>query len=232
MKKFMLVGLLLMATLFMVHGEAWAKLPRDYQEFKARYEKEARTIEGAAHLYFEAVFCYLNEATRTEASKMLRYAMYLAMPIERSNNYATFVNRLKDESYHYIFRSFAIGATPENSYQMSPDSFKLNVVSKRKESDFTHLSLRSSGADNPRNVWMKEYDGLWYMINNAGTYAEVREPKSNIDIRRNAHDADYDTEGQWDEPPKNVNSGSGEGLDENQNDTNNDSGGSLDDLWH
>ncbi len=192
MKKISVFALLVVLTLAVACGTALANLPRDYQEFKARYDREGRTMEGAAKLYFEAVFCYLNEDTRAEASKMIRYAMYLSMPLERSTNYATFVDRLKDESYHYIFRSFAVGATPENNYRMSPDNFKLDFVSKRKESDFTYLFLRSSGADSPRGIWMQEHDGLWYTINNASTYAQVREPRSAADARRNAHDADYD----------------------------------------
>lgn len=191
MRKFLLLALIL-AALLAVQNEALARLPRDYQEFKARYQQEGRTMEGAALLYFEAVFCYLDEGKREEASKMLRYAMYLPMPLERSNNYRTFVSRLKDESYHYIFRSFAVGATPENSYRMSPDDFKLDIVSRRKETDYTQLYIRSSGADSPRSIWMQEHDGLWYTINNASTYAQVREPKSAGDARRNAHDADYD----------------------------------------
>ncbi len=192
MKKIMLWGLVVAAVLFGVYGEAMAKLPQTYSEFKARYQKEGRTMEGAAHLYFEAVFSYLNENTRSEASKMLRYAMYLPMPLEQSNNYRTFVERMKDSDFHYIFRSFAEGTSPENSYTMSPDKFKLNIVSTRKESDFTHLFLRSSGADSPRSIWMQEQDGLWYTINNASTYSQVREPKVAADARRNAHDADYD----------------------------------------
>ena len=173
-------------------GAAEARLPGDFQEFKERYQTEGRTMEGAAHLYFEAIFCYLNAGTRDEASKMLRYAMYLSMPLERSNSYATFVDRLKNEEYHHIFRSFAVGTSPENSYAMSPDDFKLSIVSRTKQQDYTVLNLRSSGADHPRGVWMQENDGLWYMINNANTYMGVRDPKSAVDARRNAHDADYD----------------------------------------
>jgi hypothetical protein len=123
---------------------------------------------------------------------MIRYAMYLSMPLERSNNNRTFMERLRGREHHHIFRSFAVGTTPENNYNMSPDDFKLDVVSRRKETDFTYLFLRSTGADSPRGVWMQEHDGLWYMINNAATYAGVREPKSAADGRRNAHDADYD----------------------------------------
>ncbi len=192
MRRSCLLAAVLITALFLGVTAASARLPVDYQEFKARYQEEGRTMEGAAHLYFEAIFSYFNENTRGEASKMLRYSMYLPMPIEKSNSHRTFVDRLKDESFHYIFRSFASGTSPENSYSMSPDDFTLNIVSKRKETDYTQLFLRSSGADSPRSVWMQERDGLWYVINNSGTYSEVRPPKSALDARKNAHDADYD----------------------------------------
>lgn len=81
MKRILLWGLVIGALLFGVYGEAMAALPKDYREFKARYQEEGRTMEGAAHLYFEAVFSYLNESTRAEGAKMLRYAMYLPMPL-------------------------------------------------------------------------------------------------------------------------------------------------------
>ena len=192
MRRSCLLAAVLSTVLFLGVTAASARLPVDYQEFKARYQDEGRTMEGAAHLYFEAIFSYFNENTRGEASKMLRYSMYLPMSIEKSNSHRTFVDRLKDESFHYIFRSFASGTSPENSYSMSPDDFTLDIVSKRKETDYTQLFLRSSGADSPRSVWMQERDGLWYVINNSGTYSEVRPPKSALDARKNAHDADYD----------------------------------------
>ena len=191
-KKILFSAALALTLLFTTHDEGLAKLPRDYQEFKERYQEEGQTIEGAAHLYFEAVFCYLNKKTRAEGGKMLRYAMRLHKPLEQSQNYRTFIDRLKDPSYHHIFRSFAVGTSPENSYEMSPDDFELEMVSQKEEDTFTHLYLQSSGADSPRSIWMEEHDGLWYTINNASTYVQVREPQKALDARRNAHDADYD----------------------------------------
>lgn len=170
-------------------------LPKNYQEFKTRYQQEARTPEGALKMYFVAVFSYIDESTRAEGAKMLRYAMHLDRPLENSPNYATFVQRLKDDEENHVFRSFAAGASPENSYRMSPENFELMIVSKKQESDYTRVMLRSSGADSSRIVWVKEYDGLWYTINNAGTYSQVRPPQSAVDKRKNAHDADYDQAG-------------------------------------
>lgn len=189
---------------------AQAALPKTYQEFKARYQKEGRTPEGALKLYFEAVFCYLDPATRDEASKMVRYALHYDMPIEQSYNLATFVERLKYPEYHHIFRGFAEGSSPENDYRMSPDNFKLVVTKKTQEQGYLRVFLRNSGADSPRPVWVKEYDGLWYTINNSSTYVQVRPPKAEIDRKKNAHDADYD-DPNTPKGPEDVSSSSGGG---------------------
>ena len=184
---------LALSVLFLAVGaEAWAALPRNYQEFKARYQQEGRTPEGAVKLYFEAVFCYIDEGTRAEGSKMVRYALHYDRPIEQSYNLATFVERLRDPEMHYIFRGFAEGTSPENDYRMSPDNFKLVVTRKVQEQGYLRVFLHHSGADSPRVVWMQEFDGLWYMINNASTYVQARPPKAFTDRTKNAHDADYD----------------------------------------
>lgn len=175
--------------------EALAALPRDYREFKARYQKEGRTPEGAVKLYFEAVFCYIDEATRDEGSKMLRYALHSSLPIERSHTLGTFVERLRDPDKQHIFRSFAAGATPENDYRMSPEDFSITETRRTQESGYLKLFLKNGGADRPRPVWVKEYDGLWYVINNSSTYSGVRPPQSALDRMKNAHDADYDAQG-------------------------------------
>ena len=187
---------LALSVLFLaVGGEAWAALPRNYQEFKARYQQEGRTPEGAVKLYFEAVFCYINEGTRAEGSKMVRYALHYDRPIEQSYNLATFVERLRDPEMHHIFRGFAEGTSPENDYRMSPDNFNLVVTRKVQEQGYLRVFLQHSGADSPRVVWMQEFDGLWYMTNNASTYVQARPPKAFIDRTKNAHDADYDAAG-------------------------------------
>lgn len=202
MKKIKITAGILLALL--ICTAAQAKLPKTYKEFKARYQTEGRTIEGAVKLYFEGVFAFMNEETRKEGGKMLRYAMYSDRAIERSTYYATFVERMKDPDYNYAFRSYAEGATPENNYSMSPDNFGIMYAGKpvKDPGGFYRVPLESSGADNPRIIWVKKYDdGLWYVINNAATYVQVKEPKS-IQIKRShAHDADFD-EDEEDEPKK------------------------------
>ena len=193
-KNALSLSALALATALYGHT-AQAELPRDFQEFKARYQQESRVPEGALKLYFEAVFFYIDEATRSEGAKMLRYAMHLDRPLEQAGSYATFVSRMQDPDENYVFRSFAAGTSPQNGYHMSPDNFELMIVRRASETDYLALYLHSSGADSQRGVWMKEYGGLWYTINNAGTYSQVRAPQSQIGRHKNAHDADFDTVG-------------------------------------
>lgn len=182
-------------ALLIFSAAAEAELPRNYKEFKARYQKEATSPEGAVKLYFEGVFVFMNQETRSEGAKMIRYSLRSEVPIERSTYYSTFVERMKDPDYNYVFRSFAVGATPENDYKMSPDNFKINFAGKavKDPGGFLRLPLESSGSDSLRYVWVKKFDdGLWFVINNAATYAQVREPKSETVRRSHAFDADYD----------------------------------------
>lgn len=166
-------------------------LPSTYADFKERCRAAAVTPEGAVKMYFDAVFCYLDPARRAEASKMLRYIMHTDANWEGNQRHVTFLRRLKDPSLHYIFRSFAAGTSPENGYRMSPDAYQLVFTRKDRQQDYIRVFLRSSGADSDRRVWVKQYsDGFWYVINNADTYAKVRDPA--VSGMSNSHDADFD----------------------------------------
>ena len=179
---------------FLCCESSFAKLPANYKEFKARYLTEGKTVEGVVKLYFEGVFAYMNEDTRKEAAKMLRFSLHSDSPVERSTYYATFVERMKDPDYNFCFRSYVKGSKPENDYKMSPDDFEIMYSGKpiKDPGGYLRVPLKSSGADSPRIIWVKKFDdGLWYVINNAATYVQVRDPKSEVVRRSHAHDADY-----------------------------------------
>ncbi|MBQ9419760.1 MAG: hypothetical protein IJU31_05215 [Synergistaceae bacterium] len=191
MKKFIIALLLVCVGC----GGAAGELPKTYKEFKARYQTEGKSVQGAVKLYFEGVFAFMNEETRKEGGKMLRYSLHSEVPIERSTYYATFVERMKDPDYNYMFRSYMKGSKPENDYKMSPDNFEITYAGKpvKDPGGFLRVQLQSSGADSPRIIWVKKYDdGLWYIINNSATYVQVKEPRTETVRRSHAHDADYD----------------------------------------
>jgi len=165
--------------------------PVDFRAFKERYQTVGTSPQGAVRMYFDALYSYIDPARQAEGAKMLRYSLHEGPNWERSSFFATFTSRLKDSSYHYIFRSFAEGTSPENSYAMNPDNYRLMFASSRQETDYVYIAIRSSGADSPRPVHVQRFeDGLWYVINNHGTYSDVRKPANQI--RRGGHDADKD----------------------------------------
>ena len=162
-----------------------------FQAFKDRYQTIGTSPEGAVRMYFDALYSYIDPARKAEGAKMVRYSMHEGKNWERSAALATFVSRLKNPSYHYIFRSFAEGTSPENSYTMDPDNYRLMFNTSRQEGDYVSLTIWSSGADNPRIPGVKQFeDGLWYVVNNHTTDVEVR-PAAN-QVRTGGHDADLD----------------------------------------
>lgn len=186
---------------------------KDFKDFKAYYNRHATHPQAAVRLYFYGVFAF-TEAVRTgdrrwerEAGKMIRYALHLDRPIEKSHNLSDFVQRLRDPGSAHIFRSFLAGTSPENNYTpkggmgaISNGSFRINFVDSRPEIARGELKIliKSSGADSPRTVYTSRHDdGLWYVTNAVNTYVQVKKPHrhDNYDRRhpgRHTHDADYD----------------------------------------
>ncbi|MBO4318651.1 MAG: hypothetical protein J5855_10330 [Mailhella sp.] len=167
-------------------------LPRDFQDFKARYASMGRTPRGAVKMYFDAVFSYI-EGNKDEALKMIRYSMHEGKGWDYTGYHSTFIERLKDPRNHYIFRSFALGTSPQNNYAMDPNNYRLNIYDQREMHGYTQVQLVSSGSDSLRTVQVKRFDdGLWYIIQNAATYTQVREPYNVRAQKMYEHDADYD----------------------------------------
>ena len=177
-----------------------AKLPATWAEFKQEYQTAAQTPQGAAKMLFKGIFCWTkavqtkNAQLKKDAGKMIRYAVYSDVPIESSTYYSTFRERLNDPDYYYIFRSFAMGTSVENSYKMDPENFELNIEKLRKcKENYYYVDLISSGADSIRYVMAeKKPDGLWYITSPHNVYVMVRQPKSHEEKHMHDHDPDYD----------------------------------------
>ncbi len=168
----------------------YGKLPTTYAEWKERIPEMLNTPEGAVKMYFDGVYAYMNPKTRTEGQKMLRYILRLEADWDKRSSMQTFVSRMKDPDQQYIFRSFAKGTSPSNGYAMNPDTYELMFSSKTKETDYTRVMIKSSGADSTKGAWVKQFpDGNWHVINNANLYGNVRKPTNIVD---NSFDADFD----------------------------------------
>ena len=169
----------------------YSGLPANYAEFRDRCQSACQSPYGAAKMFFDAVFCYMDPRTRSEGSKMLRFVMHEKQGWERSPNFSMFAQRMRDPKQQHIFRSFAEGTSPENDYSMDPNNYRLMMGELVESTGYLRLFLYSSGSDSPRPIWVKQFDdGLWYVINVVSTYAGVREPYSAKN--HYGHDATYD----------------------------------------
>ncbi len=153
---------------------AMAKLPTSMAEYKARCEQEAKTPEGAAKLWFEAVFLYQNAETKSLGRAMLLDIMKsLPDDFDRNSGYAKMVERIKNNPE--IFRSFCAGSSPSNGYKADIQNCELTVTGSREEAENTHaVFLKSSGADSPRPMKLTKVDGLWKASSVSSLYLQVQ----------------------------------------------------------
>lgn len=146
-------------------------LPKTLDEMKALHQKIGVEPQGAVKCFLDAVFVYMNPVTRDQGRQMLQY---LAIPLmdrsdwDKQSSQRLFVERMVNQSYQHIWRSYAAGTSPENAYAMDPNNWKLNFERTYRHDDDTRglqVYLRSTGADNPRVVYVKQSttSGLWYL---------------------------------------------------------------------
>ena len=163
-----------------------AELPADLEDLKTRHGEEGKTPEGLCKLWFDACFVYMNEDTRDEGRKMIQY---LTIPLKKTDNWDEtrdqhyFVRALTEQQH--IIRSYAKGTSPDNQYQMDPQDYELNVLRINwdppgKAQRGIQVYLKSSGADTPRPVYLKQSTAtnLWYMNAHTNVYTGIRPPKN------------------------------------------------------
>ncbi|MBQ1266061.1 MAG: hypothetical protein IIY06_04745 [Proteobacteria bacterium] len=158
---------------------AQAKLPADMEEYQARFEKDAKTPEGAVKLWMDALFLYQNPATRSLGSQMMM-SIIDGFPddFERNSAHRMFVERLKTEQQ--IFRSYCAGSAPENNYKADPDNCDL-MITKSLESPYEEgvwtIYIQSSGSDSARQVKLIKRGDHWKVTNYANFYQKIRPAK-------------------------------------------------------
>ncbi|MBO4422494.1 MAG: hypothetical protein J5879_03575, partial [Clostridia bacterium] len=138
----------------------FGKLPDTYEEFVALPQAQLRTPFDTAALTVLALCFYPQD--KELSLKMLDF---LRGPRPLSAYDKSFIkDRFMDADY--VPRSFFVGATPENDYTPSePYTIKVsqNLYSYDNEG-YAKLWLKSGGADNPRNIDLRQTkDGKWYL---------------------------------------------------------------------
>lgn len=178
MKKFF-CGAAVFLLFACLAGGAQARLPRNFQTFRDEYKRVAKTPEGAARMFFDAVYAYLEEDLNEEASNMVALCLREKPGWEKRATYSYFAERLYDRPY--IFRSYAKGTSPKNNYAMNPENYTLNIVEVKDDPAYVgakRVSIRSSGADSLRPLILRNYNGYWFVSNCCAIYSDVRFPQS------------------------------------------------------
>ena len=147
------------------------KLPENIGELRALPQMEQQKPFEIAALT-AAVMLRYDESPQdaTEMMNVLRGSKYMTpydMQLLR--------DRLSGKGY--IARSYFAGAAPENGYQ--PDiPYSVTVFDDPNsyvDENFIKLNLRSSGADSPRQVQLKQRGGKWFLSENY-LMGDIKEP--------------------------------------------------------
>ena len=156
---------------------AHAQLPADMAAFADHFGKEARTPEGAAKLFFDAVFACINPITFGDAIDMLALVTRQEEGWERKPSRAAFIKLMTAGTHDHVFRSYAKGATPENGYDMDPNGYELNIErTKEGHAKGLQMYLRSGGADDPRVIYLNKHNDRWHVTDASAVCDEVKPP--------------------------------------------------------
>ncbi len=93
MKRILLGFFLALSVYLFFSPPCEGALPGSALEFEKRYRVEGSTPEGAAKLFFDAVFAYMDRNTRAEGTKMLTLAMNEKPGWDRRHTMKLFVDR-------------------------------------------------------------------------------------------------------------------------------------------
>ena len=151
-----------------------SSIPSSLTEFTAMPQAGMSTPFETAAMTVVALCVY--PYNKDESIKMLNH---LRGPRPLSNHEISFLaDRFRDSNY--VPRSYFNGATPDNDYE--PQAPYTITVSENPYSyenqGYAKLFIRSGGADNPREVLLRQAkDGKWYLWDQF-LLLSIRPPKS------------------------------------------------------
>ena len=152
----------------------FAALPESLAQMQAMPEAALRDPFQTAALTVCALCAYAAE--KTVGTEMLNW---LRGPRPLSPFDISFLNDRFREGYHVIFSYFA-GAVPENDYTPAAP-FTLTVEAgpyADANPGYKKLHIRSGGADNPREIVLRQKgDGSWLLWDQF-LLVSIRQPKS------------------------------------------------------
>lgn len=153
------------------------KIPESLSELKALPEARLDTPFKAAALTMLALCAYPKN--KDAALEMLEF---LKGPAGMSNYEKQFIKDRFMDKGKYIPYSYFEGASPANNYKPS-EPFTLTIKAGAHAYDsqgYVTLELKSSGADNPRQIRLRKKESTGeYFLNEQFVMVGIREAKEN-----------------------------------------------------
>lgn len=140
-----------------------------------RHEQLGKTPADAIALWMEAAI--RAQAKDEEGFKALEH---LTLPLRENKQWRThgsfiyFTRAIKED--RPSFRSFVVGATPQNGYKVDLENIKVSIAYEGPKNSYGRkFMLESSGSPNPRPIYLKESTktGLFYVNEFSSMYVDV-----------------------------------------------------------
>ncbi len=156
-------------------GEATARVDGSILE---RHQKLGTNPKDAIGLWLEAaVRAQANEQQGWDALKELTLPLRNEANWQKLSSNRYFVDRIKNQNP--AFRSFFVGATPENGYSINLSDLRIDIAYEGdKDVRGRKFMLKSSGASMPRPIYLKKStkSGLFYVEEYSSMYVDVMPP--------------------------------------------------------
>ncbi len=153
---------------------AFARLPKSFEEYIALSQSDLSTPENTCSMFLLALKLYVSD--QDTGIKALNY---LRGPRPLSTYDIQFMNdRLRDKQYLPL--AYFNGAEPSNNY--SPKTpFTIDFIPDPRPNDcekgYMKLYLKTSGADAPRPIKLRQKDGKWYLWEYSSILTGIRIPE-------------------------------------------------------
>ncbi len=173
----------------MAENKTWTskigKFPTDADEFLSVYTALGENPSGAAVCLIIA----LIEYTKNEEAgkKMLSMLMDPSRLVKRGDGIKELFQSdlrfisLQSKGKEYMFRSYVLGTSPENSYEIEKMpavfEFSSNKYSDAQGDNKFKLFVKSSGAASPRPVTLsRQADGYWKAFEFSSLLLDIKKP--------------------------------------------------------
>ena len=163
--------------------------PKNVEAFVTLRNAVAVTPEGGAAMFLLALKIYVDNpklgekcfVISVDKSLLKEGKVYKAYKL--ANEDMDLIKRNMDNN-KLIPNSYILGSSPENNYKVKlPYEYKFNVNLLGKAKDGTKVFIKSSGAENKRQLMVKKNNrNLWKVTTWSSVLIDIKEPVDDDDL--------------------------------------------------